>query len=48
MRADIDYSPYEANTTYGIIGVKVWIFKGEVLDTAEEPEAKTAKKSASK
>jgi small subunit ribosomal protein S3 len=48
LRADIDYSPYEANTTYGIIGVKVWIFKGEVLDTAEEPEAKTAKKSASK
>ena len=48
LRADIDYSPYEANTTYGIIGVKVWIFKGEVLDTAEEPEAKTTKKSASK
>ena len=48
LRADIDYSPYEANTTYGIIGVKVWIFKGEVLDAAEEAEAKATKKSASK
>lgn len=32
LRADIDYGPAEALTTYGIIGVKVWIFKGEVLD----------------
>ncbi len=31
LRADIDYAPYEAATTYGIIGVKVWIFKGEIL-----------------
>ena len=31
LRADIDYSTAEALTTYGIIGVKVWIFKGEVL-----------------
>ncbi|UAJ64924.1 30S ribosomal protein S3 [Candidatus Schneideria nysicola] len=31
LRADIDFSCSEANTTYGIIGVKVWIFKGEVL-----------------
>ncbi|SFG88055.1 30S ribosomal protein S3 [Neptunomonas qingdaonensis] len=31
LRADIDYAPYEAHTTYGVIGVKVWIFKGEVL-----------------
>jgi len=30
LRADIDYATAEANTTYGIIGVKVWIFKGEV------------------
>jgi len=36
LRADIDYGQAEANTTYGIIGVKVWIFKGEVLDTMEE------------
>jgi small subunit ribosomal protein S3 len=46
LRADIDYSTYEAATTYGIIGVKVWIFKGEVLDVAEETEAKTTKKTA--
>jgi small subunit ribosomal protein S3 len=32
LRADIDYGFAEANTTYGIIGVKVWIFKGEVLE----------------
>lgn len=33
LRADIDYGTAEALTTYGIIGIKVWIFKGEVLDT---------------
>ena len=38
LRADIDYATAEANTTYGIIGVKVWIFKGEVFDT---PQKKT-------
>ena len=32
LRADVDYALAEANTTYGIIGVKVWIFKGEVLN----------------
>ena len=32
LRADIDYGFTEAKTTYGIIGVKVWVFKGEVLD----------------
>ena len=31
LRADIDYGFAEANTTYGRIGVKVWIFKGEIL-----------------
>jgi small subunit ribosomal protein S3 len=31
IRADIDYGFWEANTTYGKIGVKVWIYKGEVL-----------------
>lgn len=35
LRADIDYATSEANTTYGIIGVKVWIFKGEILDSKE-------------
>ncbi len=32
LRADIDYGTAEANTTYGIIGVKVWIFRGEVFE----------------
>ena len=31
LRADIDYNTAEAHTTYGVIGVKVWIFKGEIL-----------------
>lgn len=35
LRADIDYGTAEAKTTYGIIGVKVWIFKGEILDDPE-------------
>ena len=35
FRADIDYGLAEARTTYGVIGVKVWIFKGEVFDQAE-------------
>ena len=35
LRADIDYATAEAKTTYGIIGVKVWIFKGEILGTDE-------------
>jgi small subunit ribosomal protein S3 len=39
LRADIDYGFAEAFTTYGVIGVKVWIFKGEVLDKPEEQEA---------
>ena len=36
LRADIDYATYEAQTTYGVIGVKVWIFKGEVIGEGEE------------
>ena len=42
LRADIDYGVTEANTTYGVIGVKVWVFKGEILNRDEqsvEPEA---------
>jgi small subunit ribosomal protein S3 len=35
LRADIDYGTAEANTTYGIIGIKVWIFKGEVFEGNE-------------
>jgi small subunit ribosomal protein S3 len=40
LRADIDYATAEASTTYGVIGVKVWIFKGEVLGGIEEVRAK--------
>ncbi len=39
FRADIDYSTAEARTTYGIIGIKVWIFKGEVFAGQEEKSA---------
>jgi small subunit ribosomal protein S3 len=39
FRAEIDYGLAEARTTYGVIGVKVWVFKGEVFDREEaEPE----------
>ena len=38
LRADIDYNLAEAATAYGRIGVKVWIFKGEILPSAKEPE----------
>lgn len=49
LRADIDYGFYEANTTYGVIGVKVWVFKGEILDRDEQvAEAEPAKKAAAK
>ncbi|AGF78597.1 SSU ribosomal protein S3P [Desulfocapsa sulfexigens DSM 10523] len=37
LRADVDYALAEANTTYGIIGIKVWIFKGEVLNDKDSP-----------
>lgn len=36
LRADIDYATAEAKTTYGILGVKVWIFKGEILEQSVE------------
>src|SRR6186713_706095 len=36
FRADIDYATAEARTTYGVIGIKVWIFKGEVFDKVPE------------
>jgi small subunit ribosomal protein S3 len=39
LRADIDYGLAEAFTTYGVIGVKVWIFKGEVIGDREQAEA---------
>ena len=42
LRANIDYGLAEARTTYGVLGVKVWIFKGEVF--GDEPEAEPAPK----
>jgi len=45
LRADIDYATAEAATTYGIIGVKVWIFKGEVIGDVVETEAASKKKA---
>jgi len=46
LRADIDYGLAEAMTTYGVIGVKVWIFKGEVFDQGQEVEARSDVKTA--
>ena len=45
FRADIDYGFADASTTYGVIGVKVWIFKGEVFDN-EESASEGAEKAA--
>ncbi len=39
LRADIDYATWEAQTTYGVIGIKVWIFKGEVIGRETESQA---------
>ncbi|MEH6466977.1 MAG: 30S ribosomal protein S3 [Porticoccus sp.] len=47
LRADIDYGTAEASTTYGIIGVKVWIFKGEVIGGEQAAQA-PAKKAPGK
>jgi small subunit ribosomal protein S3 len=46
FRADIDYGTAEARTTYGIIGVKVWIFKGEVFDQPVEAATESAGEAA--
>lgn len=49
LRADIDYGTAEAHTTYGRIGVKVWIYKGEVLPTkAVKKEAPEAQEGSAK
>ncbi len=51
LRADIDYGTHEALTTYGIIGIKVWVYKGEIFEGAteipepEKPEGGSKKKS---
>jgi small subunit ribosomal protein S3 len=42
LRADIDYGFGEAKTTYGVIGIKVWVYKGEVLAKHEQPAAAPA------
>jgi small subunit ribosomal protein S3 len=47
LRADIDYGLAEAHTTYGVIGVKVWIFKGEVFDRPEAAPAEEKEAAAS-
>lgn len=39
LRADIDYGTAEANTTYGVIGIKVWIYKGDIYTNEEEAAA---------
>jgi small subunit ribosomal protein S3 len=44
FRADIDYGLAEARTTYGVIGIKVWIFKGEVFEKTR-PEAEAGDES---
>jgi len=41
LRADIDYGFSEAKTTYGVIGVKVWVYKGDTLGRGEAPAAST-------
>jgi len=46
LRADIDYGVAEANTTYGIIGVKVWIFKGEIIGGQEDVVEAAPEKAA--
>ena len=52
LRADIDYGTSEAKTTYGIIGIKVWVFKGETIARNEQmaaaPEAALAEEPAKK
>ena len=42
LRADIDYSYRTAQTTYGILGVKVWVFKGEIIPGQEEQTTTSA------
>lgn len=48
LRADIDYGFAEANTTYGIIGIKVWIFKGEVFGDEEQVEVTESRPKAAR
>jgi small subunit ribosomal protein S3 len=48
LRADVDYGFYEARTTYGVLGVKVWIYKGEIFDLyGSDAESKRNQAAAS-
>ncbi len=44
LRADVDYATAEADTTFGKIGVKVWIYKGEILNKSNKPEKQKKEK----
>ncbi len=46
IRADIDFARAEARTTYGVIGVKVWVYRGDILPSREELEAERARARA--
>ena len=46
FRADVDYGVAKAHTTYGVIGIKVWIYKGDAIGLAEEQEKVPAKRAA--
>ena len=50
LRAEIDYATREANTTYGVLGIKVWVFKGEVLPKEDQniPVGGNLKRKASR
>ncbi|PID46380.1 MAG: 30S ribosomal protein S3 [Proteobacteria bacterium] len=48
LRADIDYATSRGNTTYGVIGVKVWIYKGEVFDLEQKQASSNQKNSKKK
>ena len=43
LRADIDYAPAEAMTAYGIIGIKVWVYKGDIME--HDPSAHDRKQA---
>lgn len=44
LRADVDYGTAEAHTTFGVIGIKVWVFKGEVLEDRDDSQAAASAK----
>ena len=46
LRADIDYGFAEAHTTYGVIGIKVWVYKGEIFDFAQVGQEKQEEASS--